>query len=170
MVQELGRRGPLKGMLQTSYFDSPNKIKTSSIVSYGLRPLVKFDGTDSLFSAWGNQKKALLRDAKGTAQAELLEEYINFCANAINDFLVQIKLAMNPATWDVDAQPRCVLLSPTAINGLIVCLRNIIESEQPLSQNNHEKKLKNVPKFAFDSYKSSQWKRLGTQFFEKHYG
>ena len=169
VVQELGRRGPLKGMLQTSYFDSPNKIKTSSIVSYGLRPLVKYDGADSLFSIWKHASKEVLRDAKGTAHAELVEEYIRFCADKINEFLVQVKLAMAPGTWDIDTQPRCVLLSPTAINGLIVCLRRIIETQQSLSVVSHQKKLTNVSKFAFSSYKSSQWKRLGTQFFDDHY-
>jgi len=63
VLQELGRRGIYKGMLQTNFFDDPTKIKTSSIVSYGLLPLVKLSGTDSLFAAWAEPQKNKLAEA-----------------------------------------------------------------------------------------------------------
>ncbi|HZR34988.1 MAG TPA: hypothetical protein VFA75_06400 [Nevskia sp.] len=45
IAHELNVSGPYKGMLQAGFFDSPSKIKTTSIVSYGLRPLVKVVGS-----------------------------------------------------------------------------------------------------------------------------
>lgn len=169
IAQELGRRGPYKGMLQTSYFDSPNKIKTSSIVSYGLRPLVKLDGSDSLFSAWKKSDKNNLKDPNSADRAKLLEEYIDFCTKKFNELVVEVKLASGQSDWDIDSSPKNELLSPTAINGLIVCLRQIIQSGQTLSADEHKRKLKNVNKFKFALYKSSQWKRLGIKLFEDHY-
>jgi DGQHR domain-containing protein len=44
VIAGLAKAGPYAGLFQLAYFDAPSKIKTSSIVSYGLRPLVKFDG------------------------------------------------------------------------------------------------------------------------------
>ena len=169
VVQEMGRRGPYKGMLQTNYFDPPSKIKTSSIVSYGLRPIVKTEGDDSLFSIWDHKDKNKLREEKGVDQTRLLEEYIDFCTKKLNEFMVEVKQAHGSNLWDIDAQPRSALLSPTAINGQIICLRKIIASGQELSGSAHKKKLKNVAKFKFAAYKSSQWQRLGSDLFTRHY-
>ena len=169
VVQELGRRGPYKNMLQISFFDSVTKIKTSSIVSYGLRPLVKLDGIDSLFAAWSNKDKNKLKDAKPGAENDLLEEYLNFCTERINEFFVEVKLAYGSQGWDLDVSPRSVLLSPTAINGQIVCLRKIIESGQNLSTTDHKKKLKNIQAVPFESFRSSHWQRLGALLFSDHY-
>ena len=169
VVQELGKRGPYKGMLQNSYFDSPNKIKTSSIVSYGLRPLVKLDGIDSLFSAWNNPRKNELKDAKGNDRLDLLEEYISFCTLKINEFFIEAKLAFQNGDWDIDAKPRSPLLSPTAINGLIVCLRRIIENKHALTMDAHKSSLVGLDKIEFSSFKSSQWQRLGGEIYTKHF-
>ena len=64
VIAELAKRGPYAGLFQLAYFDSAAKIKTSSIVSYGMRPLIKFDGNDSLFSAWKHPDKDNSRRAK----------------------------------------------------------------------------------------------------------
>jgi DGQHR domain-containing protein len=61
VIADIAKHGPYAGLFQLAYFDSPAKIKTSSIVSYGLRPLVKFDGNDSLFSAWKHPEKDRLK-------------------------------------------------------------------------------------------------------------
>lgn len=169
VVQELGRRGPYKGMLQSSYFDPPTKIKTSSIVSYGLRPLVKLDGTDSLFTVWSHFDKAKLKDSNAPENAPLLEEYVKFCTDKINELFVEMKLAANSPTWDIEATPHSPLLSPTAINGMIVCLRKIIENGHQLSSKAHKKQLKNIPAVKFTAFKSSQWQKLGALIYEKHY-
>jgi len=169
VIQELGRRGPYKNMLQASFFDSPTKIKVSSIVSYGLVYIVKLEGADSLFTAWGNEKKDKLKGARPGVEGELLEEYIKFCVDKINEFFVEVKLAYGPQVWDLDTTPRSPLLSPTAINGQIVCLRKIIESGQALSSSEHKKKLQNIAQFEFLRFKSSQWQRLGTLLYQDHY-
>ena len=48
VLNGLAKTGPLSGQIQQYFFDN-NKLKTASIVSYGLKPLVKTGGTDSLF-------------------------------------------------------------------------------------------------------------------------
>ncbi|WP_082548102.1 DGQHR domain-containing protein [Massilia sp. Root335] len=169
VIQELSKHGPLRGMLQTNYFDSPNKIKTSSIVAYGLRPIVKLDGNDSFFSRWNNAEKLKLKDKQAHSRQDLIEEYVQFCTSALNDFILAVKLKYGSAGWDLDEKTRSPLLSPTALNGLIVCLRKIIENGHELSRAAHDKKLQSVTSFDFAQFKSSQWQRLGTAFYENHY-
>ncbi len=177
VIAQLARQGPYAGLFQLAYFDSPSKIKTSSIVSYGLRPLVKFDGKDSLFSAWKHPEKNRLKERekkskKGAgydADIELLEKYIEFCVQSLNDFFLAAKLSYGTANWDVEDASPSPLLRPTSINGLIACLRRIIEDGMSLSQQAHKKRFSNLSAFKFGTYKSSHWDALGATLFEKHY-
>lgn len=170
VMQELGRRGPYKNMMQISFFDSSSKIKTSSIVSYGLRPLVKMSGTDSLFAAWTNPKKDDIKNLSGAAQDSLINEYVNFCVEKINDFFVAVKVATaDKADWDLESNTRSILLSPTAVNGMISCLRKIIEDSGELSPTKHKENLKNMGQFQFSNFKSSQWQKLGFELYSNHY-
>lgn len=177
VIADLAKHGPYAGKFQLAYFDSPSKIKTSSIVSYGLRPLVKFDGKDSLFSAWKNKDKAKLkgregRTAKGAdyeSDLELLDTYVAYCVEKLNAFLLAAKLGYGAENWDVEVANPSLLLRPTSINGLIACLRRVIESGHSLSQDDHKKRLSNLSAFNFGSYKSSRWDALGQALFEKYY-
>lgn len=179
VMRGLTKKGPYAGLFQSSYFDSASKIKTSSIVSYGLRPLVKFDGTDSLFHAWQHPQKDRLKAQEKNRQKEknkeyscdlgILEEYIDFCTSKINEFFVAAKLNCAVGEWDVEADTRSPLLNPTAVNGLIACLRKVIGAEMPLAPNSHKHQFKDISSFKFSAYKSSNWQSLGKELFEKYY-
>jgi hypothetical protein len=43
--------GPLSGFIERYWFDE-HKLKTTSIVSFALKPLVKLNGNDTLFRRW----------------------------------------------------------------------------------------------------------------------
>ena len=177
VIADLSKHGPYAGLFQLAYFDSPAKIKTSSIVSYGLRPLVKFDGNDSLFFAWKNPKKDRLKArekkvAKGHGYEEdaaLLEDYIQFCVKSLNDFFLEAKLAYGTSDWDLESDAPSPLLRPTSINGLIACLRRVIEHKMSLSREAHKRRMKSFSAFRFGSYKSSHWDQLGQHLFDRHY-
>ncbi|MBC7204308.1 MAG: DGQHR domain-containing protein [Pusillimonas sp.] len=177
VIAQLARHGAYAGLFQLAYFDSPSKIKTSSIVSYGLRPIVKFDGNDSLFAAWKNPQKNRLkeREKKSTkgadydADLELLDKYVDFCVKSLNDFFLAAKLTYGAKDWDTEAKNPSALLRPTSINGLIACLRRVIENGMPLSHEAHKKHMTTFSSFKFASYKSSQWNALGEALFAKHY-
>lgn len=49
VMQRLAKSGPLQGHVEAYFFDK-GKLKTTSIVSYGLGPLIKLGGDDSLSS------------------------------------------------------------------------------------------------------------------------
>ena len=177
IVAALTKSGPYKGLLQLGYFDSPKKIKTSSIVSYGLRPLVKFDGDDSLFHAWPNPEKTRLklrekksvRDSKYDSDLDLLEEYIEYCKLNLNHMFVAAKLARPGDSWDVELEVVPALLRPTSINGLIACLRKVIKAGLPIGQASLKKGLSSIDHFDFLKYTSSGWDAMGKELFEKHF-
>jgi DGQHR domain-containing protein len=169
IVQGLNQKGALKGLLQTNFFDPPNLIKTSSIVGYGLRPLIKFDGNDSLFSKWHKADKEKLKEkADDDATQSLRDEYVEYCINAINRLLVAAK-KNDLARWKLSDSKKDRLLSPTIINGYIVCLRLIIENGNSMSESHYEEKLKQVSHFPFKGFKSSGWRSLGEKLYEKFF-
>lgn len=177
VIAELAKHGPYANLFQLAYFDSPAKIKTSSIVSYGLRPLVKFDGEDSLFYAWKHKEKDRLKarekkNSKGSdydSDVELLEEYVKFCVTSLNDFFLAAKLSYGPEHWDVELEKPSALLRPTSINGLIACMRRAISHGMSLSHEAHKKRMSSFAQFKFETYKSSRWDALGEALFKKHY-
>jgi hypothetical protein len=87
----------------------------------------------------------------------------------LNDFFVAAKLSYGPSHWDVEHEEPSELLRPTSINGLIACLRRVIEHGMPLSLAAHKKRMSNFSSFKFGAYKSSRWDALGQALFEGHY-
>jgi DGQHR domain-containing protein len=171
VTNRLSKSGALAGMLQTNFFDPPDRIKTSSIVSYGLRPLVKTDGEDSLYFAWKDSRKALLnnKDANADERKEVLAAYLSFCAKEINDFLLAAKLAIDPNKWRVSSARDPQLLSTTTINGFLVCIRLIIENKEKRGAPEYSQKLAGLRSVNFKAYKSSAWKSLGEKIYAACY-
>jgi DGQHR domain-containing protein len=173
IVMRLAHSGPLKELLQVSVFDEGQKIKTTSIVSYGLRPLVKFEGPDSLFGHWPETNRALLKGAAESAEArQLLEAYVLFCAEKINDLFLGAKLAQiddGVDTWKLIPNAKTQFLTPTVINGFLVCLRLLAENNLLQSSSAYRSRLAGLSSFPFKSYKSSQWRKMGERLFEKYF-
>jgi DGQHR domain-containing protein len=176
VIAILGSKGIFAGLLQAGHYDSPKKIKTSSIVSYGLRPLVKFEGDDCLFAKWKNPEKSKLRDREGKttkgsdyeADLALLELYIDFCSNKLNEFFLSAKIEFGTSSWDVDLENPSVLLRLTSINGLIACFRRVVAADYDLSESKHKERMKNFKKINFENYKSSHWDALGEALFQEY--
>jgi hypothetical protein len=115
--------GPLVGEFQTYFFDK-GKLKTTSVVSYAVRQIVKLQGDDSLFKAWDNSKKEQL---KAETDLDLLKEYISFCVKEINLFISAVKAVLPKEKWTANKKVSGRLLTTTNVNGWIICLRKIIE-------------------------------------------
>jgi DGQHR domain-containing protein len=170
VINDLAKRGPLKDMLQTSFFDSAEKIKTTSIVSYGLKPLVKLSGVDSVFHQWTNAKKAeLVAPPSGSNVDTLLTEYVAFCVLTINNLLLAVMHEYGTDKWKLAPGTKNHVLSPTVLNGLFVCLRELIKSDRVSSTAAYQLKLKGLEKFDFSTHKSSQWRKLGEAIFSKYF-
>ena len=166
----LALKGPLADLLQTSFFDPPLKIKTTSIVSYGLRPLVKFDGDDSLFASWSHRQKQRLRaDAPASERTPLREAYVEYCVGCINDFLIAAKLNTGADRWKLEPKQRAQFLTPTVLNGFFVCLRRLAEASKLTTRERYQRALDGVATFPFSRYKSSGWRALGDKLYEDYF-
>lgn len=157
IVNRLAETTPLKGHLARTSLDA-GKIRTASIVAYGLQPLTKRSGADSLFHLW-NDSEAKSKFQKGKASEKDLAAYIDFSVSTISAFLNQVRIAIGDKKWRIAEKHGEGALSVTTINGFIILLRKLIEdgkikSEQALP---NLEKLKTVD---FNSYKSSQYADL----------
>lgn len=165
VIHKLNTTGPLQDLFERHFYDN-NKIKTTSIVSYGLKPIVKLSGIDSFYTLWKEKNKDKL--AKGD-DMELLNKYIDFCAAELNVFLGAFRKNLDKDKWTFDKEIVDSILSTSTINGIIICLRSLIENGKTGDINAYNKKLSNLNLFNFLTYKSSQYGSLAKSLYETYF-
>jgi hypothetical protein len=150
------------------YFFDKDKLKPTSIISYGLKPLVKLSGADSLYAKWTNSKKNALAEEK--SDLDLLEEYVAFCAGEINALVVGFRSNLPKERWTTDKSVEGRALTTTFVNAMMIVLRLLIENSKTGSQTQYVSKLKGIEKFNAKDYHSSQYgamaKAIAKDYFE----
>lgn len=165
VVYRLNVIGALMNKFEKHFYEK-GKIKTTSIVSYGLKPIVKLSGTDSFFHLWKNPDKANLI----TNQDEtLLQEYIEFCSSQLNMFFNAVREVVGESRWTTDESVKNRILSTTTINGLIICFRKLIEESKTGDFKAYKSKLSGLASFSFSKYKSSQYGAMGRELYNKFF-
>ena len=165
VIHRLNSVGPLENKFEKFFFDK-DKIKTTSVVSYGLKPIVKLSGVDSFYSYWRGHGKATLTDGN---DLDVLNRYIDFCTDELNCFFVAVKLKLDKSKWTSDKSIANKVLSTSPINGLIICFRKIIENKKTGDQAYYENRLKNIDLFDFTLYKSSQYGKMGNDLYDQFF-
>ena len=167
ILNRLNANGPLHNKLVSCSYDK-NKISTASIVSYGLRPLIKLDenAVDSLFRIWNDSNKLKLKD-KNCNDFKLRDSYINFCVEKIRDILLAFKqhLSVNNLWEPYSAINKQGVLGVVLLNGIMNVLRLLIENEQVSSVEEYKKSLNGVETFHFRDFKSSQYRKMGEKLY-----
>jgi DGQHR domain-containing protein len=167
VISQLATTGPLAGYLEEHFFGD-GTIKTSSIVSYGLRHLVEINpkNTGSLFNLWQQAGKESMISKK---DLHLRKYYIKFCVSELNKLLSGFKANVPTDKWTPKrADSRA--LSTTTINGLIFCMRKVVESDSLLEFDGYRLCFSRMTldftpkKFAF---KSSHWRALGDKLYDQ---
>ena len=166
VIAKLNRTGPLERLMRLSDLDPKELIASSSMVTYGLIPLVKLDGPNSLFVAWMHSDKGQIETSD-----HVREEYIMFCVDKINEFLAAARFCLGKEIWYKKHTPASNgILTQTLLTACLVCLRRIVEAQVALSFDVHKQALKDLPTVKFDDFKrSSLWKKLGDKIFEVCY-
>lgn len=166
VIERMAATGPLSGMLEVHFFDVA-KIKTASIVSYGLRHIVDIPGEASFFRLWRGPGKTAVRN--GTNKAGL-GEYINFAATQLNLLIGGFKHSLDEGLWTTDRKTSRALTT-TTINGLIFCMRRLIESERVGDDFDYYRGRLARTTINFRPgrfpYKSSHWRDLGDTLFQE---
>jgi DGQHR domain-containing protein len=167
----LNKSGPLGNLIEQYWYEK-NKLKTATIVSYGLRPLVKIDdvkSNDSLFSIWSNPNKQDLK-IKESSDYNLLDEYIEFAIEKIRDLLVAFKAQLKYDQWQTYSPSQAKgLLTVSFINGVLNVMRLLIENNKIDDVSGYKSKLNGIDKFDFKKYKSSQYRKMGQEIYNKYF-
>lgn len=171
ILQGLNISGPLANLIEQFSFEK-GKIKTASIVSFGLRPLIKLDelkSKDSLYILWTNTNKQKLTQ-RDSQEYELLTEYINFSVETIRDLLIAFKFNLNDQKWNLYS-PKIPTgtLTVTFINGVLNVLRLLIENGKVGDMEFYKSKLEKIDAFDFKSYKSSQYRKMGEKIYNDYF-
>ena len=161
VVAGLASSGPLVGKLEMHFYDT-RRIKTTSIVSYGMKHIVGLESEHSLFKVWRGGGKRNIRRSKS-----LLDKYVNYCISEINKLICGFKDALPSGMWTTDKKVSRALTT-TTINGLIFCLRKLIENRKTGDYDYYKREFEKMmvdfepEKFV---YKSSNWKSLGEKIY-----
>ncbi len=171
ILKSLNNNGPLEGKLAQSSYDT-HKISTASIVSFGLKPLIKLDETasDSLFRIWGNPDKLKLKDKQCTDDALRLQ-YVEFCVSKIRDILRAFKDHLSKESKWMPYSPsnKDGILGVVLINGILNVLRILVSEEKVSTSGDYYQILKGINEFQFKAYTSSQYHKMGEDMYEKYW-
>ncbi len=171
ILQGLNKSGPLGNLIEQYWYEK-GKIKTASIVSYGLRPLIKIEDTkvkDSVFVIWQNTDKYKLK-VKNNEEHELLKEYVEFAVTKIRDLLIAFKSSLDSDQWNTysPSTPKGIL-TVTFVNGILNILRLLIQNNKVTTVDKYKDKLKGIDSFNFKNYKSSQYRKMGEDIYNKYF-
>lgn len=165
VLAQLARSGPLQGVVEQHFFDT-KKLKTSSIVSFGLKPLVKTSGTDSLFSVWKHEHRDEVAQGHNDAA---LADYVSFCVETINRVLIAIRKNLKSERWTTDAKVEGRVLATTYVNSFLITMRLLIEKQHSLEEADLEAGFAGIDEFNFAAYHSSQYNRMAERIVEAHF-
>ncbi|QQP90161.1 DGQHR domain-containing protein [Skermanella sp. TT6] len=157
--------GPLADRFERYFYDK-GKIKTTTIVSYGLKHIIKTSGDDSFFAVWNSPNKLRLLEQ----DEAVLGEYVQFCVSEMNMFFSAAKKNIGQERWVLTKGKGTGFLNPTTINALIGCLRRIIRSKLTRNHEYYCEKLSSIGEFDISLYKSSQYNDMAEKIFTEYFG
>jgi DGQHR domain-containing protein len=158
------KNGPLEGEFQKFDWEK-DKIRTTTIVSYGLKPLVRIDGSESLYNIWPHPD----RD-KIDGDDLLLESYVSFCVKEINAFMSAFKAVIPKSRWTADRKNSERILTTTIVNGAIACIRRLAATSKIGGFDFYRTQLAKMGEFDFAPYKSSHYNKLGADLADEYFG
>ena len=170
ILKILNEHGPLVNLIEMYTYEK-GKIKTASIVSFGLKPLIKIDDSkaDSLYRIWDNENKVNLMDIN-CQDYTLLDNYKRFCANKISEVLSAFKTCLDSTTWQpYNAKTSTGILTVTFINGVLNLIRLLIENDKLTDFDTYKKHLASIKDFNIKQYKSSQYRKLGEDMYNEFF-
>lgn len=170
IISKLNESGPLADLIEIHSYDK-SKLKTASIVSYGLIPLIKYDDSpesDSLYKTWTYYDKKKLN--KDSEDYDLKKIYVDYCTEKIRDMLIALKKIVPGESWHVyDPKQKQGCLSVTFINGFLNVIRcQIKDTGSLLSSDEYYQKLKSINIDKLKEYKSSQYNKMGKTIYNDY--
>lgn len=157
--------GALSGKFSRSFFDADG-IRTTSVVSYGLRPLIRPSAPGPLFTRWTDKEKDVFIAAEDDAARK---RYIDYCASQIGIFFAAARSRLPAEQWTTSRAVPNRLLTPTVVNGLIGVMRQALDAGVEMTFDNLHDKLAALQNFPFEKYRSSQYTVMSRNLFKKFF-
>jgi DGQHR domain-containing protein len=154
-----------KGALQDwfeRYFYDQDKLKNTSIVLYGLKPLVSLNGEFPLFNVWQHPKRD---DLKSEAEPSLLAEYVEFCGHEINKVFSAVRQILPDERWDTDKKKPGSFLTTVNVNGVLLLIRRLAREGMLGDRSYYLNKLVGIEKFPFHNYGSNLYAQMADKMF-----
>jgi len=167
VVQHLSNLSALEGLLERSFYDV-GVLRTTTIVSYGLRPLLRIDGEDSLIKLWADEARQL--SVKKQQSVSSLNDYSEFSAKEINKFLSAARAVVGGNRWKIKTKDNNGLLTVTFINGLLVLFRHYVKAYGLRDFDKYRTDLSPLAEFQFGDYKSSRYFAMGGAMYKVAFG
>jgi DGQHR domain-containing protein len=157
--------GVLAGKFARQYFET-HAIKTTSVVSYGLRPLVRPAPAGPIFNRWEDVSKDTFIAAEDN---NTRKRYIAHCASQIGIFMSAAKSQLPSIRWTTDRKIPNRLLTPTVINGLIGAMRQVVDANISIEFSSLRSMFSGLEQFPFEKYKSSQYTVMASDIFNQYF-
>ncbi len=164
VIERLAASGPLFGYVERYFYDK-GKLKTSSIVNFGLVPLLKLSGKDTLFTIFDHAGKDQLSGGNTAA----LQPYIQFSVSKINEFLSAVRSVTKSERWTTDAKVPDRLLTATFIIGFLITMRMLTERGIDINFDDMRKAMDGFDTFDLKPYSSSQYNRMAAAIMKQQF-
>ncbi|MEW9309858.1 hypothetical protein [Labrys neptuniae] len=155
-------QGALSGKFSQNFFDSGG-LHTTSVVSYGLRPLVRPSAPGPLFARWNDVDKDTFVSFENDAARK---RYIDYCASQIGLFFSAAKSRLPANRWTTSRTIQDRLLTPTVVNGLIGAMRQALDAGVDIEFDHLRDRFAGLETFEFEKYRSSQYTVMSTALFK----
>lgn len=170
VLRELNNRGPFSDQFATAFSEGP-KVKTATVVSYGITPLVRPSSIEALYNVWQSPNRdGLLQGVTDASVDEaIVAEFAEFCVKEINTFTGAVR-SLVTSRWTADKAVSDRMLTTVIVNGLFHCLRRVCGTGSLMSFEEYKGKLAGIEKFDFTSYGSNRYNQLGQQLALYYFG
>ncbi len=170
VLRGLNSRGPFSDQFATAFSEGP-KIKTATVVSYALMPLVRPASGESLYNVWAaKNKEDLVKGATdNTIDEAIVDEFTEFCVREINTFTGAVKVHMK-SRWTTEKSVSNRVLTTVVVNGLLHCLRRICMTGELMTAEQYREKLAGIENMDFSGYASNRYNQLGQAIASDYFG
>lgn len=165
VLEKLNKSGALSTFFESYWFET-DKIKTTTIISYGLKPLVKLSGDDSLFHLWKNKNK---EELKKKTNSSLLSEYNDFCIKELQILFSSLRSSFPNERWKITKRDTDYVVNITFINAAINCLRELIRAGKTGDIEYYKEKFKDIANFNFKTYKTTHYRQMGVDWYAQYF-
>ncbi|QFU07939.1 hypothetical protein PARPLA_02229 [Rhodobacteraceae bacterium THAF1] len=152
--------GPLQDAFQQFDFQK-DRMKTSSVVSFALKPLVAPSGPLFPRASGEIQEKFKAKSDDG------LRDYTDFCCSEINKIFSAVKKNLADEKWTSDRKVEDRFLTTRNVNSIIAALRNLVRDTEPLSFDQYDNALSTFGSFDSSSFGSSRYNAMGESIYLK---